>query len=216
MFFTNIVTAKAIAALTGGNGKNCRFDDASKETVAVLKAIGTTQMDGKSAAKVLLSTTPTGLKAMSRMGYLSAKPHPDCTIIVKISVFTNAEFTQWLDEYRLPENRTAILAPSNCAEVIALSNPLPVNADNAITTNWRGLTVFGNGIGAGIGDMQLAHCDHLGRYVLLNHSDRTYVVIPDALLSKELPYSDQNFEDFVHLEVLSDYSTEAHPFSAIM
>ncbi|NBV29726.1 hypothetical protein EBS02_12090 [bacterium] len=212
MFFTNIDTANAIAAPTGGNGKNCCFD-ASGETVAVLKAIGTTQMDGKSVAIVRLSATQLGLNIMTRMGYFSSQAHPDCAIIVKISVFTNAEFTRWLDEYRLPENSTAILAPSNCVGVIALNKPVSVAIDSTVTTaNWRGLTVFGNGIGV----MQLAYCEHLGYYVLLNHSMKTYIVIPDFLLSKELPYSDQNFKDFVHSEVLSDYSTEAHQFGVIM
>jgi hypothetical protein len=213
MFLVNMEIADSIAALTGGNGKNCCFDDASGKKVAVLKAIGTFQMDGKSAAKVLLCATSVGLKAMIRMGYLSTQAHPDCAIIVKTSEFTNAEFTRWLDEYSLPENSAAIFAPSNCVGVIALNKPVSVAIDDAVTTaNWCCLTVFGTNIRV----MQLAYCKSLGSYVLLNHSDKTYVVIPDALLSKELPYSDQNFEDFVHSEVLSDYSTETHPFGAIM
>ncbi len=196
--------ANGIAALTGGNGHHVSFTDASGKKVALLKSLGD--------IKVLLSATQLGLNTMVKMGYLSTQPHPDCAIIVRQSIFTDAEFTRWLNDYSLPENSTAILAPSNCVGVIALNKPLPINTDNAITTNWCGLTVFGSGIGV----MQLAYCESLGYYVLLNHSMKTYIVIPDFLLSKELPYSDQNFEDFVHSEVLSDFSTEAHPFGVIM
>jgi len=213
MYLVDMKIANTIAAFNGGNGKHVLLTDASGNIVAFLKSIGTTNINGEPVAVVKLSATSTGLIAMTRMGHLSNQPHGECSILVRTLKFEQNEFTRWIEEYHLPENSTAILAPINCAGVIALNKPLPVNIDDSVTTaNWCGIIVFGPSTEV----MQLAHCKHIDRYVLLNHSMKTCVVIPDFLLSKELPYSDQNFEHFVHSEVLSDYSTEVHPFSVIM
>ena len=214
MFFAKPNTAAAVDAFKGGNGYHVSFTDASKKTVAVLKAIGTTQIDGNRVAVVKVSATPTGLGAMTRMGYFSPKANEECAVLVRTLKFEQDEFDSWIREYRLPENSKAILSPSNCAQTISLSSPVSVAIDSTVTTtNWKGLTVFGDGIP---GFAQLAFCTSLDSYIMLNHSMRTYVIIPDYLITKESPYSDENFEDFVHSEVLSNYSKDTYAFASIM
>lgn len=213
MFFAKPDAIAAIAASEGGNGSHIRFNDATGETVAVLKAIGTTTINGNPVAVVKVSTTLTGLSAMARMGYFSSDPNEECAVLVRTLEFEQAEFKRWIDDCDHPENNKAILSNHNCAQIISLSSPLSVKRNAVTTRNWKGLTVFGDGIP---GFTQLAFCTSIASYIMLNHSMRTYVVIPDCLIDEESLYSDKNFEDFVHSEVLSDYSKDTHAFDNIM
>lgn len=205
--------ARAIAASKGGNGKHVSFTDASNKTVALIKTIGTTTINGKLVAVVKVSATSIGLVAMARMSYFSFESNKECDVLVRKLEFEQAEFDSWLREYLLPENTKAILSPSNCARIVELSKPLSVKRNAVTTRNWKGLTVFGYGIP---GFVQLAFCTSIASYIMLNHSMRTYVLIPDCLIDEESLYSDKNFEDFVHSEVLSDYSKDTHAFDNIM
>ena len=110
----------AINAEKGGNGKNIRFHF-GRGTIAVLKALSVTTINGEDVVYVLLNCTKNGLCCMKHAGYLHDNKAPGCTIRVKVSIFeTDAEFSRWLKNYDSPENKRAILSNVNCIGNISL------------------------------------------------------------------------------------------------